>query len=277
VATDHARYLGKYQIRFFRVSAKFLRGEAMSSFPPVIGTILEHAAGTEIAEHCHPCGQLAVVMRGTMALVSAEGFWLAPPGRGVWVPPGVTHGARYSEASALIQLLLVPDLTEALPQTCRTIAVSGLLRELAREAARLPPGAAWEEDALLMARLIVRQAAPREEGPVLFVPYGRDPRLRRAVEFLVADPGSTFSLPELAAQVGASTRTLARLFVTETSMTFGRWREHLRIVAAVDRLTRGRSITQTALELGYQSPSAFTAMFTRLLGMPPGRLLKTLR
>jgi AraC-like DNA-binding protein len=65
--------------------------------------------------------------------------------------------------------------------------------------------------------------------------------------------------------------------VTETGMSFGRWREHLRIVAAVDRLTHGRSITQTALELGYQSPSAFTTMFTRLLGLPPGRLLKTLR
>lgn len=249
----------------------------MSPFPPVIGTFLEHAAGTEIAEHSHPSGQLSVVTGGTMAVMSAEGWWLAPPGRGVWVPPGVTHGARYSEASALIQLLLDPDLTRELPQNCRTIAVSGLLRELACEAARLPPEAARQEEALLMARLIVRQAAQPEEGPVLFVPYGRDPRLRRAVEFLVADPGSTLSFPELAAQAGASTRTLARLFVTETGMTFGRWREHLRIVAAVDRLTRGCSITQTALELGYRSPSAFTTMFTRLLGMPPGRLLKTLR
>lgn len=86
MATDRGRYLGKTRPEFFRVSAKFLRGEPMSSFPPVIGTILEHAAGTAIAEHCHPCGQLAVVMRGTMALVSAEGLWLAPPGRGVWVP-----------------------------------------------------------------------------------------------------------------------------------------------------------------------------------------------
>ncbi len=249
----------------------------MSPFSPVIGSFLEHAAGTEIAEHCHPNGQLAVVTRGTMTVVSAEGLWLAPPGRGIWVPPGVTHGARYSEASALIQLLLDPDLTEDLPRQCRTITVSGLLRELACEVARLPPGEARQEEALLMARLIVRQAVPSEEGPVLFVPYGHDPRLRRAIEFLVADPGSTIGFPELAAQAGASTRTLARLFVTETGVSFGRWREHLRIVTAVDRLTRGRSITQTALELGYQSPSAFTTMFTRLLGMPPGRLLKTLR
>ena len=249
----------------------------MSLLPPVIGTALEHAAGTTVDEHCHLRGQLAVVTHGTMTVISEEGWWPAPPGRGIWVPPGVSHGARYSEASALIQLLLDPDLTRELPKKCRTIAVSGLLRELACEAARLPPEAARQEEALLIARLIVRQATQPESGPVLFVPYGRDPRLRRTVEFLVADPGSKLSLPELAEQAGASTRTLARLFVTETGMTFGRWREHLRIVAAVDRLTRGHSVTQTALDLGYQSPSAFTTMFTRLLGMPPGRLLKTLR
>ncbi len=249
----------------------------MPPFLPVSGAILEHPAGTEIAEHCHPHGQLAVVTGGTMAVVSAEGWWLAPPGRGVWVPPGVVHGARYSEASALIQLLLDPNLTRALPQTCRTIAVSGLLRELACEAARPAPGDTDQEEVLLIARLIVRQAAQKEDGPVLFVPYGRDPRLRRAVGFLVADPGSTLSFPELATQAGASTRTLARLFVTETGMTFGRWREHLRVTAAVDRLARGHSITRTALELGYRSPSAFTTMFTRLLGMPPGRLLRSLR
>lgn len=270
-------YLGEVLSIFLRVSAKLLRGAVMFSSPPVFGTVLEHAAGTAVFAHCHSSGQLVVVTRGTTAVVSEEGFWLAPPGRGIWVPPGMTHGARYSEASTLIQLLLAPDLTQNLPRQCRTIAVSALLRELASEVARLPPGEARQEEALLMARLIVCQAAHPEEGPLLFVPYGRDPRLRRAAEFLAADPGSHISFPALAAQSGASPRTLARLFETETDMGFRRWREHLRIVAAVDRLTRGHSIMQTALDLGYQSPAAFTTMFTRLLGMPPGRLIKTLR
>lgn len=59
-------------------------------------------------------------------------------------------------------------------------------------------------------------------------------------------------------------------------MTFGRWREHLRIVCAVDKLARGRSITQTALELGYRSASSFTTLFTRVLAVPPRRYMRQL-
>ena len=250
---------------------------SVPSVSPVTAAALEHAASTTIAEHAHPWGQLAVVTRGTMAVLSEDGWWLAPPGRGIWVPPDVAHSARYSESSALIQLLLDPGLTGILPQQCRTVAVSALMRELALEAVRLVPAdKGSENDARLIAQLIIREIARPQAGPKLFVPYGQDARLRRAVELLLHNPGSTTTLDELAEQAGASPRTLARLFVTETGMTFGRWREHLRITVAVERLTQGRSITQTALDLGYQSPSAFTTMFTRLLGMPPGRLLKTL-
>lgn len=94
---------------------------------------------------------------------------------------------------------------------------------------------------------------------------------------MTSEPGEAATLDDLADLAASSTRTLARLFLSETGMTFGRWREHLRIVSAVDRLVRGQSITQTALDLGYGSPSSFTTMFTRILGMPPARYLKEMR
>lgn len=59
-------------------------------------------------------------------------------------------------------------------------------------------------------------------------------------------------------------------------MSFGRWRAHLRIVNAVDRLTHGRSISATALELGYQRASRITALSTRSLGVPPLRYMEQL-
>jgi AraC-like DNA-binding protein len=147
------------------------------------------------------------------------------------------------------------------------------MRELADEAVRLGTGLAGEE-ADMIARLVVCQMARSGDGPVLFVPHGRDRRLRRVIDRLRLDPGLDLSLDQLAKAAGSSPRTMARLFVAETGLTFGQWREHLRAVAAVDRLTRGASITQTALDLGYQSPSSFTTMFTRLLGLSPGRYMK---
>lgn len=125
--------------------------------------------------------------------------------------------------------------------------------------------------------MIGYEASKPTHGPVLFVPQGRDPRLVRVIDRLKSEPGDDATLEELADLAASSPRTLARLFLSETGMTFGRWREHLRIVSAVDRLVRGQSITQTALELGYLSPNSFTTMFTRILGMPPARYLKDMR
>jgi AraC-like DNA-binding protein len=68
---------------------------------------------------------------------------------------------------------------------------------------------------------------------------------------------------------------LARLFQRETGMSFGRWRERARIAEALARLAEGDSVQRVAHALGYESPSAFTAMFRRRLGQPPQHYLAT--
>src|SRR3546814_638212 len=106
------------------------------------------------------------------------------------------------------------------------------------------------------------------------LPLRRDVRMRRIAEALLADPADTRALGDWAKAAAASERTLARLFVRETGMTFGAWRERLRLTAAVARLAEGQPVTSVAFDLGYQSPSAFIAMFRRCLGDTPGRYLK---
>lgn len=71
--------------------------------------------------------------------------------------------------------------------------------------------------------------------------------------------------------MGASGRTLARLFRREIGMTFGAWRQQARLIEALARLGTGEPVTHVALDLGYESPSAFTAMFRRSLGVTPSR------
>lgn len=70
---------------------------------------------------------------------------------------------------------------------------------------------------------------------------------------------------------GASARTLARIFREETGMTFGHWRQQIRLLAALERLAGGEAVTIVALECGYESPSSFIAMFRRALGVTPGK------
>jgi len=194
----------------------------------------------------------------------------------VWVPPQVMHAAFYSEASALINLQFSPAFAADFPQHCSLLAVSNLLRELAREAVRLQTTTTETATLELVARLIIHQSKCAWQSAGLFVPHGNDRRLRAAIDILKNSPEQDVNFDHLAQQALTSSRTLARLFVSETGMTFRRWREHLRIVLAIDRLSRGQSITQTALELGYQSVSSFTTLFTRTLGHPPRKYMELL-
>jgi AraC-like DNA-binding protein len=245
--------------------------------PSVDGYAITHSAGVEIAGHSHDRGQLSVVVKGTMMITAEEGWWLAPPGLAIWVPPGISHSAHYSESSSLLHLKFDSAFAARLPAHCGSLVVTDLLNALARETVRLSPIEAQSDTLHLLARLMVIQTQEPRQGAGLFIPHGRDRRLRQAIELLRQNPGKDIHFDELAAHACTSSRTLARLFVTETGMPFGRWREHLRVVCAVNCLARGLSITHTALELGYASTSSFTTLFTRLLGLPPRRYMQQLR
>ena len=54
-------------------------------------------------------------------------------------------------------------------------------------------------------------------------------------------------------------------------MTFGQWRTRARLVHALKRLAQGAAVQLVSLEVGYQQPSAFIAMFQKELGNSPGR------
>jgi AraC-like DNA-binding protein len=54
-------------------------------------------------------------------------------------------------------------------------------------------------------------------------------------------------------------------------MSFGKWRQQLRLLHAMRQLALGRPVTTVAFEVGYDSPSAFIAMFRSVLGTTPTR------
>jgi transcriptional regulator GlxA family with amidase domain len=110
------------------------------------------------------------------------------------------------------------------------------------------------------------ETAPRLQ---LHVPMPRDPRLMRLCEQLVASPSAPVTLADLAAGINVSERTLARLFHRELGMSFGQWLRRMRLLLSLPRLAAGVPVLQVALEHGYDSPSAYSAMFRRTLGIAP--------
>ena len=122
--------------------------------------------------------------------------------------------------------------------------------------------------AILLVELLAKSPAP-----ALALPEPRSPKALRAATILRENPGERISLQELARYAGASARTLERAFAEETGWTFERWRQQLRLLVAVERLADGASVGAVALEAGYDSTSAFIAMFRRLTGTTPRRFL----
>jgi AraC-like DNA-binding protein len=68
---------------------------------------------------------------------------------------------------------------------------------------------------------------------------------------------------------GMSRRTFMRAFSAEVGMSFGRWRQQARLFAALEMLAQGKSVTEAAVAVGYDSVSAFIEMFRKMLGTTP--------
>jgi AraC-like DNA-binding protein len=142
------------------------------------------------------------------------------------------------------------------------------LRELILAAVDVPRDYAGDSrDALLMQLLLAELAAiPRLP---LYLPWPVDTRLRALCDALMAAPDQPHTIADWAADLHLSGRTLQRLFLQETGMTFGRWRRHARLFLALEQLAHGEKIVNVALEHGYRSQSAFAAMFKQHFGIPP--------
>jgi methylphosphotriester-DNA--protein-cysteine methyltransferase len=108
----------------------------------------------------------------------------------------------------------------------------------------------------------------------LKVPMPHDTRALRVARALLEDSSIDFDLDRWADEAGASRRTLARIFRSETGLGFAEWRARLRAVDGLARLSDGQSVAETATSVGYASPSAFSAMIHRTLGGPPRRLVR---
>ena len=233
---------------------------------PVAAMAKDFAAGHHILPHSHERAQLIFAAHGAMLIATREGSWAVPPQRALWMPGGVTHEIRMAGDVAMRMLYVAETPPPGWP-TVRVLAVSPLLRELILRACALPLFYDEAGPAGRLMTLIVDEIAALPTV-ALELPLPRDARLGRICRALSAEPGDTRTLADWGREAGASPRTLARLFVKETGLTFAAWRQQARLLAATAMLGAGEPITRIALDLGYESPSAFTAMFKRTLGAP---------
>jgi len=228
----------------------------------------DHHDGEEILPHCHTQAQLIHAISGVMLVGAAGTHWVVPSGHALWVPPATGHQIRMF-GSVRMRTLFMPASTWPWGgQDCQLITVTALLRELLVAASALPVVAGNERRRQCMHELLLEEMhAAQTVGLHLAMPS--DARLQRLCNQVIARPADERGLEDWAQRLNMSSRTLARLFQRELGMNFGDWRTRVRMVLGLQRLIAGASVLEVALEHGYQSPSAFSQTFKRVVGQLP--------
>jgi AraC-like DNA-binding protein/quercetin dioxygenase-like cupin family protein len=237
---------------------------------PVVGVAARFRKGDRVQAHWHDYAQLVYAVSGAMTVITDAGLWVVPPNRAVWLPAMERHSFRMAADVEMRTLYVHPSLQPPdLTRAC-VIQVSPLLHELTQRV--IDFGKAYSEasrEGRLVALLMDEIAAAPTEP--LHVPSPRDPRLITLAGKIAANPGDGRGLAEWGRELGASERTLARLFRRDTGMSFVKWRQQVRLLSALQMLAADTPVTRVAADMGYESTSAFITMFKKSLGFTPSQ------
>ena len=243
-------------------------------------------ADFHVTPHTHPWGQLTFSATGVLRLSTARSTYIVPPSRVVWVPPGVEHAITVIEDADMRTVYFHQPGGSCGPQPlqgsdaewrqCRVLEVSDLLRALVLEldtradsdSTALTPGELRREHHL---SALVCDELRRARAVRLGVDLPSDKRLRSLCQAVLDDPVRHATLDAWAQDVGASPRTIARLFRQELGTSFVQWRQQVLLAKALSLAAHKLPMSHIAAELGYASASAFTAMVRRSVGTPPSQ------
>lgn len=245
------------------------RDAAEAGAPVLVAVMRTDPTVRETPVHRHGRGQLLGVARGLLAVTAETSRWVVPATHGVWLPPGIEHGARSHGPFEGWSVYVAEGACADLPGEPCVLAISALMREAVRRAARWPQGALTAAQARLAAVILdeIREM-PRE---ALGLPTPRDKRLAHIAQAVADDPADGRSLEDWARWGGLPVRTLTRRFRAETGFSLAEWRQRARLLKALEMLAADMPVTTVALDLGYNNVSAFIEVFKRVFGVTPGR------
>ena len=242
-----------------------VRGESSRA---IVARRTTYPKGHHIEPHWHARAQFVFAVQGTMMVRTPRRAWIVPPSRALWVPSHTVHEIQMHGVVEMHSLYVNGAAATGMPSACVVLDVTPLLRELVVRAVALPVRYDEEGDDGLLMRLLMAEIR-RLPQCALDLPLPESADLTRLCERILADLSTRKSCGDDAKAMNVSSRTLYRRFRRETGISFARWKQQARLLESIQRLAAGASVTTVAMDLGYESPSAFSAMFRRTLRVPP--------
>jgi AraC-like DNA-binding protein len=228
-------------------------------------------SGRKTAEFAHDHHQLLVAADGAFSIRHQSGAWTVPKARGVWIPAGFRHQLQPLPAARVTGIYVRCEGVRGVRSTCAVLEVAPLTRAIADH---LCAAGRLREDDPASKRLfgVLLDQLPLQRELALFVPSLEAELTQKVAAALEADPTDTPRIRDLAAGLGVSGRTIERAFVADAAMTIGEWRQRSRVCRSIELLAGGAAVKDVALEVGYETPSAFVAAFKKYVGTTPGKL-----
>ena len=234
---------------------------------------LPPAAIRQMQAHSHTEAQLCGLDAGLAVMETDRGSWLCPPERCIWIPSGIVHSLRSCGKISGWMLHMNAGMSHTLPAEPRVLALTPLLKAVVR---RIPEWVAEPEVSAAKQHLVevLKDEISQASQVALHLPMPHDPALERLAEKLASASGDRNNLATLAHESGLSERSLFRNFQQETGMSPGQWRRQAQVLRSLELLANGRSVTQTSLEVGYESTGAFIRAFRQVVGETPAAYAK---
>ncbi|MBK4216242.1 helix-turn-helix transcriptional regulator [Paracoccus caeni] len=235
--------------------------------PRYLAELVGSASGEATDWHSHSFGQLISSISGTMYVGTETHVLLLSPAMAIWIPPDAGHWMRTSSNNEMLYVDVNRAEAVHLGQACRVIAMTPLLNALMR--ATLPDVARSAAHHNTLHDLLQKELVVAPDVPLSLV-LPRDSRIRPLALSALNNPGDIVSIQRWLSSAPTSRKTIERLFVSQTGMSPARWLKHARVLHAISRLASGEKISSVALDMGYESASAFGYMFRKSIGQTPG-------
>ena len=224
--------------------------------------------------HQHPHGEFFLLRTGHLKSYTGNGRWLIPAGHLCWVPPYSMHGGQTDDSQGT-RVHLAAKYCQSLPKEACVVSGTPLIHAIVErfaESSGLRSGFGDAESRLLA---VLGDEVDRARTAPIVLPMPADLKLRKIAEKWLAQPDDRTGLDELAEEAGMSRRSFTRNFKLNTGLSVGDWRQIARLMQGIEMLGEGKSVTETAFALGFDSVSSFIALCQRHTGKSPKFLVRS--
>lgn len=237
---------------------------------PAIVKVIDMPKHYVDALHQHPWHQIIFPIRGILQTVAGQSKFLVPHTTAIFVPAGVKHESVSITKSTFIGLYINPKHGRDYDNELRSISVNALTKEIILKLGEECNKEQYDDHDKIVRLLAVLFDWINDDEPFpfqLLIPEDR--RIKLIFDEMSENPALNTSLEEWGEQVGASERTLSRLFIKEFNTSYKLWRQHLRLVHSLELLETEQSIQSIAHAIGYQNDSSYIKAFKERFGSTP--------